>query len=58
MKLEHQIPDDDFEHAESFDCGCKPYKLWRQGVGTKIVHREMLAVELESNVFPEDWLPK
>lgn len=50
----HMIPEDDFAHIESMECGCKPQLNYVQGVGTGVCHRK-IDVEPCPDTLPEDW---
>lgn len=56
--VEHSIPDDDFHHIESEECGCNPRPIVVRGFGGAIVHNVMDAKPLLEDTFPEEWTKK
>ncbi len=53
--LEHAIPDDDFKHIKSMDCGCIPYVHTLPGiVGPAICHTRIVAEEAP-DTLPDGW---
>jgi len=50
----HSIPEDDFAHTESMDCGCRPYTKGVKGIGGAVCHRPIRAEPLP-DTLPEGW---